>query len=104
MINFIFLINRYAQKLGVKDYRQLAEILLMVPIKLDGHSFTKPVRLNPKLSEQDLKYMTEAAKDRFDRILLALRTMPAQLLLILRNLNIVRSIVRKHGDHVDRYA
>lgn len=87
----------HARELGVKDYRQLVEILTQRPLEAG-------MKLSTKLSEEDLKYMTEMARERFDIIMAALRAMPRSMLLVIRNLNTVRAIAREHGDPVDRYV
>ncbi|XP_069674416.1 uncharacterized aarF domain-containing protein kinase 5 [Periplaneta americana] len=89
--------KKYATELGVEDYGQLVEILTQRPL----HTTMK---LTTKLSEEDLKYMTEVAQQRFDKIMSALRAMPRTMLLVIRNLNTIRAIAKDHGDPVDRYA
>lgn len=60
------------------DYEQLAEILTQAPLRT--HQF----KLKIRLSEQDLKYMTEFARNKFDTIIRVLKTMPRSLLLVIR--------------------
>lgn len=55
-----------------------AEILMQRPLKL--HKY----RLKLALNEEDMRYMTYMARKRFDRILLALRQMPKNMLLVIR--------------------
>jgi aarF domain-containing kinase len=59
------------------DYRQLVEILTQRPLEAG-------MKLSTKLSEEDLKYMTEMARERFDIIMAALRAMPRSMLLVIR--------------------
>jgi aarF domain-containing kinase len=59
------------------DYRQLVEILTQRPLEAG-------VKLRTKLSEEDLKYMTEMARERFDKIMEALRAMPRSMILVIR--------------------
>uniref|UniRef100_A0AAG5D8F7 ABC1 atypical kinase-like domain-containing protein n=1 Tax=Anopheles atroparvus TaxID=41427 RepID=A0AAG5D8F7_ANOAO len=87
--------ERFAKKLNVSDYRTFAEILLQRPLELKGPAKTR-------LTEQDLAYMTKQAKEHFDRIMNTLRSMPRNLILVIRNLNTIRSIARDHGDPSDR--
>ncbi|KDR14244.1 putative aarF domain-containing protein kinase 5 [Zootermopsis nevadensis] len=87
----------YAHELGVKDYRQLVEILTQRPLDAG-------MKFRTKLSEEDLRYMTEMTRHKFDKVMEALRAMPRTMLLIIRNLNTVRAIARNHGDPVDRYV
>lgn len=70
--------KKYALELGVADYVQLAEILTQAPLRT--HNF----KLKIKLSDQDLQYMTEFARSKFDTIVKVLRMMPRSLLLIIR--------------------
>uniref|UniRef100_A0A182XM39 ABC1 domain-containing protein n=1 Tax=Anopheles quadriannulatus TaxID=34691 RepID=A0A182XM39_ANOQN len=65
--------QRFSQALNVPDYRTFAEILLQ-----------------------------QTAKDHFDRIMGTLRAMPRNLILVIRNLNTIRSIALDHGDPIDR--
>uniref|UniRef100_A0A182JX21 ABC1 atypical kinase-like domain-containing protein n=1 Tax=Anopheles christyi TaxID=43041 RepID=A0A182JX21_9DIPT len=90
--------QRYSQALNVPDYRTFAEILLQRPLELKGRSNT----FSTRLTEQDLAYMTRQAKEHFDRIMGTLRAMPRNLILVIRNLNTIRSIARDHGDPIDR--
>ncbi|KAJ9579951.1 hypothetical protein L9F63_004424, partial [Diploptera punctata] len=90
--------KKQALDLGVEDYCQLAEILTQRP-------FTgKEIKLKIKLTEQDMKYMTAVARNKFDKIMSALKAMPRTLLLVTRNLNTVRAIARDHNDPVDRFV
>jgi aarF domain-containing kinase len=59
------------------DYRQLVEILTQRPLDIG-------VQFRTKLSEEDLKYMTEMARQRFDKVMEVLRAMPRPLLLVIR--------------------
>ncbi|KFB44989.1 AGAP006050-PA-like protein [Anopheles sinensis] len=87
--------EKFAKLLNVSDYRTFAEILLQRPLQLKGPAKTR-------LTEQDLAYMTKQAKEHFDRIMTTLRCMPRNLILVIRNLNTIRSIARDHGDPIDR--
>lgn len=90
--------KKHALDLGVEDYYQLAEILTQRPV-------TKNVmKLTSKLTEEDLKYLKAVARDRFDKVMSALRAMPKTLILVTRNLNTVRAIARDHNDPVDRFV
>ncbi|XP_053675893.1 uncharacterized aarF domain-containing protein kinase 5 [Anopheles nili] len=85
----------HSKALNVSDYRTFAEILLQRPLELKG-------KISTRLTEQDLAYMSKQAKKHFDRIMNTLRSMPRNLILVLRNLNTIRYIARDHGDPVDR--
>lgn len=89
----------------------------MTQSPLKTHGF----QLRSKLSEDDLKRMTEFARDRFDNIMCCLQEMPRTLLLVIRyhdkswhfvecfykyffrNLNTIRAIAHDHGNPIDRY-
>lgn len=90
--------KKYSSKLGVEDYMVFCELLLQRPLTRTGFSIPN------KLTEEDIKYMKDMAQHRFDKIMLALRSMPSSMMLIFRNLNTVRSINKDHGHPVDRYA
>ncbi|XP_065086804.1 uncharacterized aarF domain-containing protein kinase 5 [Ochlerotatus camptorhynchus] len=87
---------KIARALNVQDYRTFAEILLQRPLELKGS------KLTTRLSEDDLDYMTRQAKEHFDKVMQTLRSMPRNLIFVLRNLNTIRAIAREHGDPVDR--
>uniref|UniRef100_A0A182SU54 ABC1 atypical kinase-like domain-containing protein n=1 Tax=Anopheles maculatus TaxID=74869 RepID=A0A182SU54_9DIPT len=90
--------KHYSNALNVPDYRTFAEILLQRPIEFSGMGG----KFSTRLTEQDLAYMAKQAKEHFDRIMGTLKSMPKNLILVLRNLNTIRSIARDHGDPVDR--
>ncbi|XP_067015798.2 uncharacterized aarF domain-containing protein kinase 5 isoform X2 [Anabrus simplex] len=90
--------KQYSTELGVTDYERLAEILTQRPFR--DSNFV----LKTKLTEQDMEYMTQVARQRFDTIMDALRAMPRCLILVVRNINTIRAIAREHGDPIDRYT
>ncbi|XP_026826614.1 uncharacterized aarF domain-containing protein kinase 5 isoform X2 [Ooceraea biroi] len=49
------------------------------------------------------EYMQKRAQERFDKISTALKSMPKTMMLVIRNLNTVRAIIREHGDIINRY-
>ncbi|XP_018567138.1 uncharacterized aarF domain-containing protein kinase 5 isoform X2 [Anoplophora glabripennis] len=98
VLNDLVNMKKYANELGVENYELFAEILTQSPLKSYGF------RLKVKLSEEDLKYMTEFARKRFDSIICCLQTMPCTLLLVIRNLNTIRAIAHDHGNPIDRYT
>lgn len=89
--------KKYSEKLGVKDYIIFAEILTQTPLR------TSNFKLKIRLTEEDMKRMTEFAQFRFEKIMGTLKDMPRSLLLIIRNLNTIRAICRTHGDPINRY-
>ncbi|KAK9692812.1 Ankyrin repeats (3 copies) [Popillia japonica] len=88
----------YATVLGVEDCEILAEILTQRPVRMQGFKLTS------RITEEQMQYMTEAARDRFEKTMHVLKIMPRSLLLVVRNLNTIRSITHDHGDPIDRYA
>ncbi|XP_062540502.1 uncharacterized aarF domain-containing protein kinase 5-like [Armigeres subalbatus] len=87
---------QFARALNVQDYRTFAEILLQRPLELKGST------LKTRLSDEDIKYMTRQAREHFDKVMQTLRSMPRNLIFVIRNLNMIRAIAREHGDPVDR--
>jgi aarF domain-containing kinase len=59
------------------DYHQLVEILTQRPLDAG-------MKFRTKLNEQDMRYMTEMARQRFDKVMEALRAMPRTMLLVIR--------------------
>ncbi|CAH1992486.1 unnamed protein product [Acanthoscelides obtectus] len=90
--------KKYSKELGVENYVLFAEILTQAPLRTHGF------KLITKLTEEDEKHMTEFARDRFDSIMECIQSMPRSLLLVLRNLNTIRSISHDHGSPIDRYS
>lgn len=88
--------KKYSQQLQVENYKQLAEILFQTPINYETSA------IKTKLTEKDIEYMQEIAKQNFDRIMQTLKEMPRTMLFVVRNLNTIRAISREHGDPVDR--
>lgn len=70
--------QKYGRMLGVNDYEMLAEILTQSPLK------SRNFRLTFKLSDDDIKYIAEFARKRFDKIMHTLKDMPRSLLLVIR--------------------
>lgn len=83
-----------ANDLNVKDYIVLVEILCQAPYKISFASLD-----NMTLED----YMRKRVKERFDKITAALQSMPKCMMLIIRNLNIIRAIIKDHGDIINRY-
>lgn len=71
-------VKNHSANLFVSDAFLFAEILMQRPLKL--HKY----QLKLSLSDEDMKYMTAMARERFDKITLALRQMPNNLLLVIR--------------------
>ncbi|KAL5965037.1 putative aarF domain-containing protein kinase 5 [Taenia solium] len=86
-----------SRRLKVTDYATFGDIIIQRPWRRMGRV------LSSKLTEADKAYIREQAELYFDRILSVLREMPRPLLLFIRNLNMVRSICRSHGDRINRH-
>ncbi|XP_060564472.1 uncharacterized aarF domain-containing protein kinase 5-like isoform X2 [Ruditapes philippinarum] len=92
--------ERYSHLLGVNERESLfCEIILQRPL-LNRSTMHIPSRL----SDEDIAHMKKIAANHFDEITLVLRAMPREMLLIVRNMNTVRAILREHGNPVDRYG
>lgn len=85
-------------QLGVTDHLLFAEMLMQRPVGGEG-----TISLKEVLSAEEFEYMQKMAASRFDQIDRTLRELPRQMLLIIRNVNTIRSITKEHGDVVDRY-
>ncbi|CAH1113187.1 unnamed protein product [Psylliodes chrysocephalus] len=90
--------KKYSNELGVKNHELFAEILTQQPLKSRGF------KIKAQLTDEDLRQMTEFAKEKFDSIMICLKEMPRSLLLVLRNLNTIRAIAQHHGNPIDRYS
>ncbi|XP_012228004.2 uncharacterized aarF domain-containing protein kinase 5 isoform X1 [Linepithema humile] len=84
-----------ASNLNVEDYVLLAEMLSQAPYKVSFTSRPNNITLD--------EYMIKKTQERFDKITAILRSMPKSIMLILRNLNTVRAIIKDHGDVINRY-
>ncbi|CAK9292586.1 unnamed protein product [Gordionus sp. m RMFG-2023] len=104
-------LQKYSNRLGVKDYVSFAEILLQRPLRsfrsLDnlnkGKMSSSSSLFTDKLSSSDLELIKIITKNHFDKIMSILKDMPKQMLLIMRNMNTIRAITLEHGDLVNRY-
>ncbi|PNF42690.1 putative aarF domain-containing protein kinase 5 [Cryptotermes secundus] len=79
VMNNHFDMRTHARDLGVEDYCQLVEILTQRPLNVS-------IKFKTRLSEEDIMYMTELARRRFDKVMEALRSMPRSMLLVIRYL------------------
>ncbi|XP_055379704.1 uncharacterized aarF domain-containing protein kinase 5 [Condylostylus longicornis] len=85
-----------AKELNIKYYKNFAEVLFQTPYENKG------ANIKTKLTDEDIKYMQEIAKNNFDKIMETLKEMPRNMLFVVRNLNTIRAISREHGDPIDR--
>ncbi|XP_055346597.1 uncharacterized aarF domain-containing protein kinase 5-like [Paramacrobiotus metropolitanus] len=101
--------KKYCAMLGVEDYKMFCEVLiqrpLQMPLTMSGVFPTSgKAEMSGHLTPNEFSYMQKMAQERFDEIMKLLRTMPKPMLLVLRNLNTIRSICAIHGHPVDRYT
>ncbi|KAM4864967.1 putative aarF domain-containing protein kinase 5 isoform 4-T4 [Thomomys bottae] len=87
----------HSAALGVEDYLLFSEVLMQRPVRL-GQLWGSHL-----LSREEAAYMQAMARDHFDNIMVVLKELPRPMLLVLRNINTVRSIVTVLGNPVDRY-
>lgn len=88
----------YTKNRIILDSIVFAEILLQRPFKI-GES---PSSIKTKLTDEDITYMSQQAKEHFNVIMTTLKEMPRNIIFVIRNLNTIRAIAREHGDVVDR--
>ncbi|XP_043858396.1 uncharacterized aarF domain-containing protein kinase 5 isoform X2 [Dromiciops gliroides] len=89
--------KKHSAELGVKDYFLFCEILMQRPIHMEQ------LWNSGMLSRAETAYMQEMAKEHFARIMEVLKALPRPMLLVLRNINTVRSITMTLQAPVDRY-
>ncbi|XP_023242615.1 uncharacterized aarF domain-containing protein kinase 5-like [Centruroides sculpturatus] len=90
--------KKHCEELGVKDYYLFCEILMQRPLDRSGFHIPN------NLSSEDMQYMKKMAKEKFDKIMSAIRSLPSSMLLVFRNINTIRSINKLHGHPIDRYT
>ncbi|XP_015445743.1 uncharacterized aarF domain-containing protein kinase 5 isoform X5 [Pteropus alecto] len=86
----------HAAALGVQDYFLFSEMLMQRPVRL-GQLWR-----SHRLSRKEAAYMQAMAREHFAGIMAVLKALPRPLLLVLRNINTVRSINTSLGAPVDR--
>ncbi|XP_060245188.1 uncharacterized aarF domain-containing protein kinase 5 isoform X3 [Meriones unguiculatus] len=87
----------HAAALGVQDYMLFSEMLMQRPVHL-GQLWSSHL-----LSREETAYMQDMAREHFEGIMEVLKALPRSMLLVLRNINTVRSINSSLGTPVDRY-
>ncbi|CAL1686188.1 unnamed protein product [Lasius platythorax] len=83
-----------ANDLNVKDYILLVEMLTQAPY-ISFASCPDNMILD--------EYMKKRVQERFDKVTAILRSMPKSMMLVIRNLNTIRAIIKDHGDIINRY-
>ncbi|CAH1390995.1 unnamed protein product [Nezara viridula] len=89
--------KKYSMQLGVAEYKMLIEILTQIPQR-GCH-----ILLMQTLTVTETEQLCSIAKNRFNEIMDVLKIVPHHILLVIRNINTIRSIARGHGDPIDRY-
>ncbi|XP_029163824.1 uncharacterized aarF domain-containing protein kinase 5 [Nylanderia fulva] len=84
-----------ANDLNVKDYILLVEMLTQAPYKISFASCPDNMTLD--------EYMKKRVQERFDKVTAILQSMPKSMMLVIRNLNTIRAIIKDHGDIINRY-
>ncbi|XP_070658345.1 uncharacterized aarF domain-containing protein kinase 5 isoform X2 [Bos indicus] len=87
----------HAAELGVQDYLLFSEVLMQRPVRL-GQLWRSRL-----LSREEAAYMQDMAREHFEEVMAVLKALPRSMLLVLRNVNTVRSINNALGAPVDRY-
>nr|XP_004656480.1 uncharacterized aarF domain-containing protein kinase 5 isoform X1 [Jaculus jaculus] len=87
----------HAAALGVQDYLLFSEVLMQRPVHLSQ------LWGSHLLSSEEAAYMQDMAREHFENIMEVLKALPRPMLLVLRNINTVRSINTTLGTPVDRY-
>ena len=79
------------------DYLLFSEVLMQRPVRL-GQLWRSRL-----LSREEAAYMQDMAREHFEEVMAVLKALPRSMLLVLRNVNTVRSINNALGAPVDRY-
>lgn len=101
-------IKKASLDVGIEDWKTFAFIVFMRPIDLE---FFNSLGISSKdalaLMKDKSKLFTEfkrISKQNSNRFMLVFQKMPEEILLILRNNNILRSVNRELGDPVNRFV
>eukprot|EP00088_Acartia_fossae_P023432 TRINITY_DN2444_c0_g1_i11.p1 TRINITY_DN2444_c0_g1~~TRINITY_DN2444_c0_g1_i11.p1 ORF type:complete len:553 (-),score=124.63 TRINITY_DN2444_c0_g1_i11:498-2156(-) len=110
--------KRYGKELNVDDYRLFAMALTQRYIKPTKEELEKDVlaqfmdKKGPKkfdrkafnnLPEDQKEKIRESIREFHDRMFDVFQKMPSRMMLIMRNLNQIRSIIKDHNTGVERY-
>lgn len=87
----------HAEALGVRDYFLFSEVLMERPVRL-GQLWRSHL-----LSRKEATYMQNMAQEHFEDIMGVLKALPRPMLLVLHNINTVRTINTTLGAPIDRY-
>lgn len=110
--------KKYGMELNVEDYRLFAMALTQRYINPTKEDLEKDIlaqfmdKKGPKkfdrkafnnLPAEEKEKIRESIKDFHDRMLDVFQKMPSRMMLIMRNLNQIRSIIKEHNTGVERY-
>ncbi|XP_065174625.1 uncharacterized aarF domain-containing protein kinase 5-like isoform X2 [Sycon ciliatum] len=100
ILSDIPMLKHSAEQLGVKDYNVLASMVLQRPLYQDS---SNTIQFNVRLTKSDMEFMQQLAAKHIDLILDVLKALPTPLMLVMRNINIVRSVNSELGTPVNRF-
>jgi len=111
--------KKYSEMLGIQDYRLFCMAMtqryigfapweekdfLGQYLESKGKGFKALSRKEfKKLSEEDKSKLRLAIRDTHDKMLDVFQNVPSNLMLVFRNFNIIRAIIRDHSSGVDRH-
>jgi aarF domain-containing kinase len=84
--------------MGVHNYELFSTLLMMRPYQKDGK-----VGMSNSISREEVKKWMIKMQDKRAEFNEVMRTMPRELLLVLRNLNLARSINKDLGAPINRF-
>ena len=79
-------LQKSSAALGVVEWKLLASLLFQRPYDTAGVGFGSAV------TQADLEYMQKASRERMDEVVAVLKRLPRVLTLLLRNVNLTRSL------------
>jgi len=97
------ILKENCEKLNVHDPNLFVEMILQRPYG-DHTDLTDMIKFGIHISQEDIQHMQRKARDRMDEITKVLRAMPRSLILVIRNLNLVRSLNFSLQAPVNRYS
>jgi len=110
--------KRFGKELNVDDYRLFAMALTQRYVKPTKEELKTDIlaqfmdRKGPKrfdrkafnsLPDEEKEKIRASIRDFHDRMFDVMQKMPSRMMLIMRNLNQIRSIIKEHGTGVERY-
>ncbi|CAF0763225.1 unnamed protein product [Rotaria sordida] len=83
-----------------KYHRLFAEILIMQSLRSRHGS----VSFRQKITKEEMDRIRLKARETMDEVIYVFKQLPDKLILVLRNLNQIRSTIRDHGNLIDRHT